>query len=656
MSRSPATRRAFLAAMLTLAVLPAPAVALFEPGADLVSADYQRLEQGDDSTTFAAISADGRYVVMQTRARNFFADDDPDPAGQYRAGGVFRYELADRTLEIVADGDLFNEADNTFLRRGASNPAISADGRYVAFATAQSLVPGDGNENIDVYVRDMEAEAGSPGAYELVSAPDGQGAAAAYGPPPVAMPGSNPGADISRGVSISADGSRVAFRTDVASNLPSGGAASTPAGQVFVRNLDTDSTTLVTVTSAGGEPAGGAIGAAISGDGSTVVWTGANAPAQARFLNGEPQESSFYYYLWRRIDDGSTAQTRRITGVSDPDDPACPPSQVTQFDQTTEGPCFGPLTEQESVRSGIISQVPAVSGDGRKVAFLTGSGPRPLAFTGPGLDLFLTDMSPGISRKEGTVELTRDSATTDTETSAPISGLSMSQSGRYLTIATSRTQFTSDALNATGPARAVAGTRELYAVDVEERTIDRVALAYNGDDSDADVGVASSISDDGAHVAFTSFAGNLFFGDANQRPDAFVATRAPDDGEEPPPPDDDDDPPLVNDDRLLARAESLGRGRIALSVQVPASGGLKATVEGKVGKQRTKRKLATSSGRAQGAGTIELELELVRRYRKQLKRDGRLRGVAKLGFVYSLGGDQLADSLRVVFRKNPGNQ
>ena len=58
-------------------------------GAQLISADYERLEQGDDTTNFAAISADGRYVAIQTRARNFFAEDDPDPQGQYRAGGSF---------------------------------------------------------------------------------------------------------------------------------------------------------------------------------------------------------------------------------------------------------------------------------------------------------------------------------------------------------------------------------------------------------------------------------------------------------------------------------------------------------------------------------------------------------------------------------------
>src|SRR5690349_21246252 len=38
------------------------------------------------------------------------------------------------------------------------NPAISADGRFVAFASAASnLVPGDTNEQTDVFVRDRLA-------------------------------------------------------------------------------------------------------------------------------------------------------------------------------------------------------------------------------------------------------------------------------------------------------------------------------------------------------------------------------------------------------------------------------------------------------------------------------------------------------------------
>ena len=72
------------------------------------------------------------------RARNFFGDDDPDPAGMYRAGGIFRFDLTTKALEKVADGSLFDEATNAFKRRGAASPSISADGRYVAFATARA--------------------------------------------------------------------------------------------------------------------------------------------------------------------------------------------------------------------------------------------------------------------------------------------------------------------------------------------------------------------------------------------------------------------------------------------------------------------------------------------------------------------------------------
>jgi len=246
-------------------------------GAQLVSADYARLEQGDDSTVFAAISVSGRYVAIQTRARNFFADDDPDPPGKYRAGGVFRFDLQTRALEKVADGDLFAEEGNEFLRRGASSPSISADGRYVAFATAEPLVAADGNDNVDVYVRDMALPIGAAGAFELVSARDGGDTPAAYGPPAIPFPGSEPGGDLTRGVSISADGRKVLFRTDAPSDLPAAGAPNVPTGQLFLRDRIAETTTLVTAKrnletgEMTTEAAGGALGAALSADGTTVA-------------------------------------------------------------------------------------------------------------------------------------------------------------------------------------------------------------------------------------------------------------------------------------------------------------------------------------------------------------------------------------------------
>ncbi len=680
--------RARVAVAMALA-LTTPAIAFVAPsvasaawgnawdnaaGAQLVSADYGRLEQGDASTVFASISADGRYVAFQTLARNFFADSDPDPPGQYRTGGVFRFDLRMRTLEKVADGDLFAEEgakeSNEFLRLGASSPSISADGRYVAFATAEpGLVAADTNDNVDVYVRDMAVPIGSPGAYDLVSARDGGDVPASYGPPAVPFPGSEPGAEVSRGVAISADGGKVAFRTEAPSDLPASVSADAPAGQILLRDRVTDTTTLVTAKrdpetgAMTGEPAGGALGAALSADGTAVAWTGGNAGAQTRFLGGENPASTFFYYLWRRVADGPGAQTRRITGLADPDDPACPPAAETVFDQTSTGPCYGPLTDQESNRAGIVSQLPVLSGDGYTVAFLTGAGPRPLAFTGPALDLYVTDMGPGRSRKASTVELTRDPVGGDPTTSPPIDSIAMSEDGRYLAMTTVRTKFALPALQLLGEPRPVPGPRELYMVDLRDRTLERVTHSHTGGDIDADVLNGATLSADGARVAFTAFAGDLFFGDANQSTDAFVATRRPDAAGGP------SQVGLgglgastIETDRggpqIGISVRSKGGGVIVLTVSVPAAGGIKAVASARAGHPRKLRTLATADGRSAGIGRSKVRLVLrpVVRYRRELGARGEIPGRVLVSFVAARGGRRATASRHVVFRQTAQKQ
>jgi Tol biopolymer transport system component len=661
-------RRLALAGILALALLaPASASAFYGYGAQIVSADFARGEQGDDATTFAAISADGRYVAIQTRARNFFADDDPDPPGRYRAGGVFRFDLATQTLAKVADGDLFDEATNQFLRRGASNPSISADGRYVAFATAEPLVAADLNDHVDVYVRDMNVAIGQPGAYDLVSARDGGDVPAAYGTPAVPTPGSEPGSDVSRGVAISADGRRVAFRTDAPTDLPASGAVDVPAGQVFVRDRVADTTTLVTakrdpesgaMTSA---PAGGAAGAALSADGTTVAWTGGNAGDQTRFLGGENPEPSFPYYLWRRVAAGPAAPTRRITGLADPDDPACPPGSSTNFDQSSTGPCYGPLTDQEANRTSISGQLPALSGDGLTVAFLTGAGPRPLAFTGPGLDLYVTHMDSGLTRKAATVELTRDTVGTDAATASPLGSVAISRDGQHLALTTVRTKFVLPALEQVDEPRQVPGPRELYAVDLGAGTIERVTRSYSEGDIGADVLNGPTLSADGSRIAFAAFASNLFYGDANQTTDAFVAERLP---EEPP-----GALPVapgaglessIEEDRgpsIRVRARARPGGVVVLTVSVPAAGGLKALAKAAAGEPRKQRILATATARARGLTRSEVKLTLrpVARYRPELRRRGEIKGRAVVTYVAARGGRKAISTRTVVFREALGS-
>jgi len=663
---------AAIAVFVTL-TLPPAAIATYgnaadgAGGAQLVSADYARLEQGDDTTRFAAISADGRYVAIETLSRNLFADGDPDPPGQFRAGGIFRFDLQTRALEKVADGNLMNDVSKELVRRGAANPSISANGRYVAFATAQPLVAADTNDNVDVYVRDMAVPAqagggtcvpGSPCAYELASARDGGDVPASYGPAQFPLPGSNPGADASRGVAISADGRRVAFRTEAPSDLPASASSDVPAGQIFLRDLDAKTTTLVTRNDPGGLPAGGALGAALSADGTTVAWTGSHAPAQTRFLEGENADPGFLYYLWRRVADGPAAPTRRITGASDPDDPACPLGP-TLFNQTSTGPCFGPLTDPESLRTSVASQLPALSADGRTVAFVTGAGPRPNATSGTGLDLFVTNMTPGLSRKQATVELTRDPANFDPATSAPIGSIALSAGGRYLALTTVRTNFSLPTLRLIGDARPVPNVRELLVVDLRDRTLERISHSVAGGDIDGDVQTGVTISADGTRFAFSSFAGNLFRGDANQRADAFVVTRLP-----------EADPGAIGSEggptetstqtqrrgpRLLVRAKSKPNGIVVLTISVPAAGSIVATARARLGKPPRPEVIATRQTRARGKGSFNVVMRPAVKFRRLLGNGGQLRTRIQVGFKPATGGKQLRASTTGTFAPGGGD-
>ena len=643
---------------------PVAATAYYGEGATIVSASLERGEQGDDASQFAAVASGGRHVVFQTRARNFFADDDPDPPGQYRVGGLFRRDLQTGALTLVAYGDFRDEGSNDLLARGAQNPSVSADGRYVAFSTAQKLLPADTNGNIDVYVRDMAVPTRDAGAFELVSAKSGGSVPATYAPRDPSFSGRDPGSEVSRGAAISADGAKVVFRTiEQASDLPAEPGTTTPGNQVFVRDRTARTTTLVTRTTGSGQPASGAQGpAGISGDGSTVVWTGRNAPAQTRFIGGENTDPDAFFYLWRRVADGPTAPTRRITGVSDPDDPACPPGAQVAFDQSSTGPCYGPLTEPDALRANINSLLPAMDFSGRKVAFLTGSGPRPDASTGPGLDLFTTDMSPGLTRKASTRELTREGVIGDAEASSPIESLTMSSDGRRLALTTTRTTFVSSALRFTGQRRPAATVRDLYVVDLPSRTIERATRAYTGGDTDGDVFNDPTLSSDGGRIGFVSIAGNLFFGDANERSDAFSVLRQPEPAPEPrqPPPA---PAPGANREEDLGTGETpeldVGvrrrrDGNVELSVAAPAVGALKAVARGRVGVRRGRRgkvrAISTKLVRARKAGRVRIVLKPVRRYRRELGRRKRLAARVTVTFVASKGGRRVTGSRRVTFR------
>ncbi len=186
-----------------------------------------------------AISADGRYVAFWSRATNLVGGDTNNVAD------VFVHDRQSGTTERVS-------VDSGGVQGGAKSlyPAISADGRYVAFQSdASTLVVGDMNATSDIFVHDRRS-----GTTERVSVDSG-GAE---------------GNGLSYYAAISVDGRYVAFDSS-ATNLVAGD--TNAFTDVFVHDRQSGATERVSVDSGGAEGNDGSGGfLSISADGRYVVF------------------------------------------------------------------------------------------------------------------------------------------------------------------------------------------------------------------------------------------------------------------------------------------------------------------------------------------------------------------------------------------------
>jgi Tol biopolymer transport system component len=166
-----------------------------------------------------AVSADTRYVSFTSSAPDLVADD---------TNGVADIFVLDRQSGITQRVSVSSGA--TQATEGSGEGSMSANGRYVAFVSgASDLVPGDTNDHIDVFVRDLLT-----GHTTRVS---------------VASDGSQVFAD-SIHPSISANGQVVAFES-AAANLVAGD--TNDAKDVFVHVQLTGDTRRVSVDSNGNQ-------------------------------------------------------------------------------------------------------------------------------------------------------------------------------------------------------------------------------------------------------------------------------------------------------------------------------------------------------------------------------------------------------------------
>ena len=107
-----------------------------------VSSDSAQADGISDS--YVSLSDDGRFIAFHSEATNLISGD---------INGVADVFVHDRQIGVTERISL----DSNELQANAAsfNPSISADGRFVAFASAATnLVSGDANARTDIFVRD----------------------------------------------------------------------------------------------------------------------------------------------------------------------------------------------------------------------------------------------------------------------------------------------------------------------------------------------------------------------------------------------------------------------------------------------------------------------------------------------------------------------
>ena len=198
---------------------------------------------GNSFSYTPSLSADGRFVAFTSGASNLV------PGDTNRENDVFVRDTLTNTTTGVSVDSAGNPGSYQSL-----DPSISADGRFVAFYSgASNIVPGDTNDSSDIFVRDRLTNTTTR---VSVDSAGNQGNSYSYRP------------------SISADGRFVVFESD-ASNLVPGD--TNRSLDIFVRDTLTNTTTRVSVDSAGNQTNRSSLGASISADGRFVAFISTNA-------------------------------------------------------------------------------------------------------------------------------------------------------------------------------------------------------------------------------------------------------------------------------------------------------------------------------------------------------------------------------------------
>jgi Tol biopolymer transport system component len=410
--------------------------------------------QGDNGTDYGVVSGDGRFVVFESWATNFV------PGDTNGAQDVFRRDLQTGAIERVSVDSSGAQADDV-----SGTPSVSADGRYIAFASyATNLAAFDFNNAPDIFLRDTVT-----GTTTLVSRSFGSSTITA-----------NAG---SWSPKISRDGRFVVFYSE-ATDLQAAIADVNGWWDTFLFDSQTGQITLISLSSQGQQ------GDADSADSPSVPGSSPAVSSDGRYVVFESFASNLV------PNDTNNAM------------------DVFMRD-TLLGTTVRVSTSSSGAQGNEYSRAPSMSADGRYVAFGSRASNLVPGDTNNAYDIFVKDMHTGAIER---VDVSSSGAQGSGAGFGyqPVTGTAISSDGRFVGFGSGFTNLVTPDTNAS------------WDVFVHDRLLGTTSFV-SVDSSGAQANAFSngvSISDDGSKMVFASLATNLVPGDTNASADAFLRSTA----------------------------------------------------------------------------------------------------------------------------------
>jgi Tol biopolymer transport system component len=405
------------------------------------------------------------------------------------------------SLALLAAGCTWTARVSVDMTGGDANgaswqPALNATGRYVVFTSAASdLVSGDTNGLQDVFVRDARKNVTTRVSVDTT--------------------GGDANGESIGGAAISADGRYVVFASGATDLVPS----VSPSGwAVYIRDMKTAETTMISVDRFGGNPNGSSFDPSISADGRYVAFASSASDLVAVDNNGGTSD-----VFVRDRSTGVTSLVSIDTTGHQPlqwsGDPSISSNgRYVAFDVGSEFLVLGDVLVRDlsagvTTRASVdtaggdpdgVSGDPSISGNGRYVAFWSVATDLVSADTNGAADVFVRDRTTGVTTRQSV-------DTTGSDSDGASRYPAMDSSGRYLAFESDASDLVSGDAN---------GVRDVFVRDRFSHTTERASLDEDGGESNG-ISSRATLSADGRYAAFDSLAANLVPGDGNGVLDVF---------------------------------------------------------------------------------------------------------------------------------------